>query len=148
MTTTSSAADADQHMPFPTFEWVLQGSCDLVVPHLTLTAPQLVWNDEHFHVCATSADDEHEPQLFRIELGDSPVGAINFLPLPESRTLMSLYRCSDLGESCTRKDGDAIVRGFVGALLNRLERLGFLVRDPDTPTARRLGFRALHAGDS
>ncbi len=148
MTTTPSATSEHQHMPFPTFEWVLHGSCELVVPHLTMTAPQLMWKDEHFHVCPIAATDEHEPQLFRIELGDSPVGAINFLPLPESRTLMRLYRCSDLGETCTREDGDAIVMGFVGALLNRLERLGFLDKEPHATAARSLGFRARHAGGS
>lgn len=148
MTMTPSAPSKHQHMPFPAFEWVLQGSCELVVPHLMLIAPRLTWHDEHFHVCAAPPDDDHEPQLFRVELSDSPVGAIDFLPLPEDRMLMRLYRCSELGQTCTRDDGDAIVMGFVGALLNRLERLGFLLKEPETTATRTLGFRALQSGGS
>lgn len=129
-------------MPLPAAEWILKGNCELVLPHLTLIAPRIVWNDEHFHVCALAAANEHEPQLFHVQLGESPVGAINFLPLPDTRTLMRLYRCSDLGETCTRADGDAVALGFFGALLTRLGKLGFLVEQQETAPERALGFRA------
>ena len=140
MTTRTSAQIVHQHMPPPTSEWTLQGTCDLVLPHLTLIAHRIVWQDEHFAVCARSTTDADQPEDFRVLLGNSPVGAINFLPLPGDRTLMRFYSCSDLGDTCTHSHGNAAAVGFFGVLLTRLEHLEFLVLDPETSPARALGF--------
>ncbi len=127
--------------PLPTLEWVLEGSCETAAPHLRTIAPQLTWAREHFHVSAIEPADSDLPLLFRIELGERPVGAVNFLPLPRNRTLMRLYTCSDLGSACTIEDGDAIIAAFSSAVLSRLAQLGFLTTYTIEPSKRALGFR-------
>jgi len=118
--------DDHLHGPYPSFEWVLEGGRDIVLPHLKSMAPLLKWKEEHFHVTSNKPEDEDLPELFQIELGGEPVGGIDFLPLPAKRTLMRLYVCSDLGTSCRIDDGNNIIQGFATAWLQRLQRLGFL----------------------
>lgn len=139
-----TASDGVDHLhgPVPSFEWVLEGVTETVVPHLKTIAPILKWNEEHFHVSTVSQEDPHLPEMFRIELGAEPVGGVDFLPLPAKRTLMRLFLCSDLGTSCRIDDGNNIIQGFATAWLARLQGLGFLadkVPSQNVPT-RSLGF--------
>lgn len=131
------------HGPAPSFEWILEGERDIVVPHLKAIAPLLQWNEEHFHVSTSRGEDPDLPALFRIELGAEPVGGVDFLPLPAKRTLMRLYLCSDLGTSCRLDDGNTIIQGFATAWLRRLQRLGFISAKvaEQQVEARSLGFR-------
>jgi len=130
------------HGPVPSFEWILEGETDTVVPHLKTIAPILKWNEEHFHVSSVRQEDPHLPEMFRIELGEEPVGGIDFLPLPTKRTLMRLFLCSDLGTSCRIDDGNNIIQGFATAWLARLQRLGFLANrvTEQNRELRSLGF--------
>ena len=132
----------DLHGPVPSFEWILEGETEIVVPHLKTIAPILKWNDAHFHVSTVSQEDADLPKLFRIELGAEPVGGVDFLPLPSKRTLMRLFLCSDLGTSCRIDDGNNIIQRFATAWLSRLQRLGFLANKVAEQHARTraLGF--------
>ncbi len=139
-----AAADGVAHLhgPIPSFEWILEGMAETVVPHLKTIAPILKWNEEHFHVSTLRQEDPQLPELFRIELSNEPVGGVDFLPLPAKRTLMRLFLCSDLGTSCRIDDGNNIIQGFATAWLARLQGLGFLankVTSQDAQT-RALGF--------
>lgn len=131
------------HGPAPSFEWILEGEREIVLPHLKAIAPLLQWNEEHFHVSTSQSEDPDVPALFRIELGAEPVGGVDFLPLPAKRTLMRLYLCSDLGTSCRLDDGNTIIQGFATAWLQRLQRLGFISAKvaEQQVEARSLGFR-------
>lgn len=133
--------DGHSHGPQPSFEWILQGERQIVLPHLKSIAPALTWEDEHFHIREMDAVDEHSPDFFRIELGSEPVGAIDFMPLPAERTLMRLYLCSDLGSSCLLDNGDDVIQGFATAWLGRLNKLGFLSSKAAEGKDRPLGFR-------
>lgn len=130
------------HGPVPSYEWILDGESRIVLPHLKTIAPTLTWNGEHFHVNGIEAADADLPERFQIELGEEPVGAVDFLPLPGKRTLMRLYLCSDLGTSCRLERGNDMIQGFANAWLARLTTLGFIsarVAQQNTPT-RTLGF--------
>jgi hypothetical protein len=137
------------HGPRPSFEWVLEGDREMVLPHLKTIAPAMTWETKHFHVRDIEPHDEDWPELFQIELGDEPVGAVDFMPLPAKRTLMRLYVCSDLGTSCSLENGNTVIQGFATAWLGRLQKLGFLssakteVRD-----SRPLGFATPSSSDA
>lgn len=134
--------DARLHGPFPSYEWVLEGGREIILPHLQALAPALAWNREHFHVTATPRADADLPELFEIALTDAPVGAVDFLPLPAERTLMRLYLCSDLGTVCAIDGGNDVIQGFATAWLARLRQLGFLSQPAEAATrSRPLGFR-------
>ncbi len=76
-----------------------------------------------------------------IAFDGTPVGAVDFLPLPAARTLMRLYLCSDLGTTCALPDGDEIAGGFAGIWLDRLRHLGFVSGPAPAAESRRpLGF--------
>jgi hypothetical protein len=140
---TELADEGDQHShgPSPSFEWVLEGDREMVLPHLKTIAPSMTWETEHFHVRDIEPRSEDWPELFQIELGEEAVGAVDFMPLPAKRTLMRLYVCSDLGTSCSLENGNAVIQGFATAWLGRLQKLGFLssskAKDKDT---RPIGF--------
>jgi len=137
----TAAEDLHSHGPSPSFEWVLEGDRDMVLPHLKTIAPSMTWESEHFHVCDVESRGDDWPELFQIELGDEPVGAVDFMPLPAKRTLMRLYVCSDLGTSCSLENGNAVIQGFATAWLGRLQKLGFLSSSkPDDQDARPMGF--------
>jgi len=140
MTTATMVTDRHDHLPLPTYEWVLESSCETVVPHLKMVATQVTWEGQHFHVCEIAKANDGEPELFQIELSDRPVGAVNFLPLPDNRTLMRLYICTDLGAVCTTENGNAIISGFVMALMARLKQLGFVAKTMEQSVSRPLGF--------
>ncbi len=133
--------DGHSHGPQPSFEWILQGERQIVLPHLKSIAPTLTWEDQHFHIREMDAVDEHSPDFFRIELGSEPVGAVDFMPLPAERTLMRLYLCSDLGASCLLDNGNEVIQGFATAWLGRLNKLGFLSTKASEAKDRPLGFR-------
>lgn len=95
------------HGPVASYESMVEGSREIVLPHLKAIAPVLTWNETHFHV-----------------------GEMDFLPLPADRTLMRLYLCSDLGQTCLIEGGDTAMEEFATAWLLRLQKLGFL----STPT--------------
>ena len=139
------ATDAEHaHGPFPSFEWILEGKRETVLPHLTSIAPQLTFEDEHFHATKNEAQDEYAPELFDLDLGGELVGGLDFLPLPNRRTLMRLYLCSDLGRSCRIDGGDDVMRGFATAWLARLQTLGFMAKQAAVGKerdARPLGFQ-------
>ena len=122
----TGSEDEHGHGPRPSFEWILEGRTETVLPHLLSIAPLLQWKDEHFHATGLEPSAEFLPQMFQIELGGEPVGGVDFMPLPAKRTLMRLYLCSDLGTSCRIDDGNNIIQGFATAWLQRLQRLGFL----------------------
>ena len=140
---TELAVDEEQHShgPSPSFEWVLEGNREMVLPHLKTIAPSMTWESEHFHVCDVESRGEDWPELFQIELGEEPVGAVDFMPLPAKRTLMRLYVCSDLGTSCSMENGNAVIQGFATAWLGRLQKLGFLSKSKsDDQDVRPIGF--------
>lgn len=91
--------------------------------------PTLIWKDEHFHVQDLDPVDSDLPALRQIELGVDPVGALDFLPLPQRRrrTLMRLFLCSDLGTTCSLEHGSDVMHGFATAWIQRLARLGFMM---------------------
>lgn len=120
------AGSEHTHGPVASYESVLEGSRDTILPHLKAIAPALVWNETHFHVGEMVPADKDRPELLLVKLGDAPVGALDFLPLPADRTLMRLYLCSDLGQTCLIEGGDTAMQGFATAWLLRLQKLGFL----------------------
>lgn len=133
------------HGPVPSLEWTLRGRAEMILPHLKTMAPALALGDEHFHVIELPADDDDLPARFQIELGGEPVGAVDFLALPEDRTLMRLYMCSDLGTVCSIEDGEEVATAFAQAWLSRLQQLGFLAsvgRDSGSDNREPIGFRA------
>ena len=136
---------AHSHGPRPSFEWILDGDREVVLPHLRAIGPALTLGEDHFHVAPVSPVDPVLPDLFEVRLGDEPVGALDFLPLPADRTLMRLYLCSDLGTACRIDGGDAVMQGFGSAWLQRLAQLGFMsqsARPGEAPAVGRpLGFR-------
>lgn len=130
------------HGPLPSGEWILEGESELALQHLRTLAPTLSLNERHFDVTEGERAGEGLPSLFMLAFADTPVGAVDFLPLPAARTLMRLYRCSDLGTTCALPDGDQIARGFAGVWLERLKRLGFVSSAASSADSRRpLGFR-------
>ncbi len=131
---------AHDHGPTPSFEWILEGDREIIVPHLRTIAPSLIWENEHFHVCDPARAGEGLPEMFQVQLADEPVGALDFMPLPSNRTLMRLYLCSDLGAACSLKGGDQVMQGFATAWLARLNALGFLANKPREVHSRPLGF--------
>ena len=142
-TGTDPVLDDEQHShgPSPSFEWVLEGDREMVLPHLKTIAPSMTWESEHFHIRDVEPRSEDWPELFQVELGEEPVGAVDFMPLPAKRTLMRLYVCSDLGTSCSMENGNAVIQGFATAWLGRLQKLGFLSSSkPDDQNARPIGF--------
>ena len=142
-TPTADAAGADdhQHGPQPSYEWIIEGDQEMVVPHLTAIAPTLTWKEEHFHVCDVEPIDVGMPALKQVELGDEPVGALDFLPLPQKRTLMRLFLCSDLGGACSLEHGNEVMQGFATAWIQRLGKLGFMtVEAASDHEGRAMGF--------
>ena len=132
---------AHRHGPQPSYEWMIEGDQEMVVPHLKAIAPTLSWKDEHFHVSDVDPVDAGLPALRRIELGLEPVGALDFLPLPQKRTLMRLFLCSDLGDSCSLEGGNDVMQGFATAWIHRLAKLGFMtVTNAGARQERPLGF--------
>ena len=113
------------HGPTPSYEWILEGEPEIVVPHLKEWGPVLHLNEKHFDIVAAPRVEDR-PTLYRIELEGALTGGIDLLPLPAERTLMRLYLCSDLGEACLLGGGDDVIRGFAAAWLSRLQTLGFL----------------------
>lgn len=133
--------DAHQHGPQPSFEWMIEGDQEMVIPHLKAIAPTLIWEDEHFHVQDVDPVDADLPALRQIELGDEPVGALDFLPLPQRRTLMRLFLCSDLGTTCSLENGNDVIQGFATAWIQRLAKLGFMtVENGGGRQGRPMGF--------
>ena len=141
---TREADDAVQqhdHGPVPSYEWMLEGEQALVLPHLKAVAPTLGWKGEHFHVAALAPREAGMPVLHQLQLGDDPVGALDFMPLPNKRTLMRLYLCSDLGTVCSLERGNDVMQGFATAWLQRLAKLGFMPADqPRDGHDRPMGF--------
>ena len=131
--------DAHQHGPQPSYEWMIEGDQEMVIPHLKALAPTLIWKDEHFHVQDVDPVDADLPALRQIELGDEPVGALDFLPLPQKRTLMRLFLCSDLGTSCSLEHGNDVMQGFATAWIHRLAKLGFMAVESGADR-RAMGF--------
>ncbi len=134
-----------EHGPVPSLEWVLQGDQLTVTPHLRTLAPTLTLNGQHFDITEVDRLEERLPPLFMVEVDDTPVGGVDFLPLPAERTLMRLYLCTDLGTACRLENGDQVATGFVEVWLGRLKQLGFMtLAAPAAPAAqepqRRLGF--------
>ncbi len=139
---TDQEGHAHDHGPVPSSEWVLEGEGALAAQHLRTLAPTLLLNARHFDVTEADRSNEGLPSLFMIAYSDTPIGAVDFLPLPTSRTLMRLYLCSDLGTTCAIPNGDEIAVGFAGIWLERLRRLGFVSNPaPSTDTRPPLGFR-------
>ena len=143
-------SEAHDHGPFPSREWILNGGCEMVLPHLRTIALRLSYEGEHFHISLVYTD-ESRPNLFEVALGDALVGAFDFLPLPTERTLMRLYVCADLGTDCARVAADDAMRGFAIAWLGRLQDLRFLEASADgldlhSGVSRGIGF-ALPAAD-
>lgn len=139
---TSDAELRHDHGPLPSGEWVIEGESELALQHLRTLAPSLLLKERHFDVMEAERPGEGLPALFMIAIDDVPVGAVDFLPLPASRTLMRLYLCSDLGTTCALPDGDEIATGFAGIWLERLHRLGFMASVPSAARGQRpLGFR-------
>ena len=59
----AALAGADHsHGPVPSFEWILEGVTDTVVPHLKTIAPILKWNEQHFHVSSVRQEDPDLPE--------------------------------------------------------------------------------------
>lgn len=129
------------HGPSPSFEWILNGKRDTVLPHLKTIAPTMQWQDRHFHVRDVAPRAEDWPELFQIELDELPVGALDFMSLPGDRTLMRLYLCSDLGAACPLENGNDVIQGFATAWLARLDKLGFLISKGPAAGQRPLGFQ-------
>ena len=120
---------------------MIEGEPDMVVPHLKAIAPTLSWREEHFHVADVEPLDAGLPDLQRIELGSEPVGALDFLPLPQRRTLMRLFLCSDLGATCSLEGGNDVMQGFATAWIQRLAKLGFMtVANAGAREERPMGF--------
>ena len=143
--TSSTAAGREEphrHGPQPSYEWVIEGDQEMVVPHLTAIAPTLTWKEEHFHVNDVEPVDAGMPALKQIGLGAEPVGALDFLPLPQKRTLMRLFLCSDLGNACSLEHGNEVMQGFATAWIQRLRKLGFMtVETASDRQGRPMGFR-------
>ena len=137
------------HGPVPSLEWTLVGSADMIVSHLKTMATALALGDDHFHVVELPPDEHDLPPRFQIELGDEPVGALDFLALPDDRTLMRLYMCSDLGTVCSLEHGEEVATAFAQAWLGRLQQLGFLAsvgRDNSSEDKGPIGFRGRTLG--
>lgn len=124
--TDAVSEDGHGHGPQPSYEWVIEGDQAMVVPHLTAIAPTLQWEDEHFHVNDVDPVDDGMPALKQIALGDEPIGALDFLPLPQKRCLMRLFLCSDIGTACSLEHGNDVMQGFATAWIRRLGKLGFM----------------------
>ena len=138
-----SPADADaapgagpsdhDHGPSPSFEWILDGKRDTVLPHLKTIAPTLQWQDQHFHVRDVEPRAEDWPELFQIELDELPVGALDFMSLPGDRTLMRLYLLLRPGHRLPTRERQRRDPG----LRHRLARPPRQARLPDQQRARR-----------
>lgn len=128
------------HGPQPSSEWVLAGDAAIASQQLRALAPRLTLGEEHFDVAEQSRSGEGLPALYLIALQGIPVGAVDFLPLPETRTLMRLFLCSDLGTTCGLSDGDRIAATFASIWIERLRRLGFLTEAAEVPPRPPLGF--------
>lgn len=143
-----STPSTHDHGPVPSYEWVVNGDCSIVLPHLRTFAPTLAFDGRHFDIAEMDREAQQLPVLFMIVVQDVSVGGIDFLPLPSNRTLMRLYLCSDLGAACQLENGDAVATGFVEVWLTRLQQLEFITSvtpaGPAIPAApavrRRLGF--------
>jgi len=121
----------------------------MIVTHLKTMAPALALGDDHFHIVELPPDEHDLPPRFQIELGDEPVGALDFLALPDDRTLMRLYMCSDLGSVCSLEHGEEVATAFAQAWLGRLQQLGFLAsvgRDNSSEDKGPIGFRGRTLG--
>lgn len=105
---------------------VAEGESQTAIQHLRTLAPNLSLEDAHFDITETGRADDDLPPLFLIALRDTAVGAVDFLPLPATRTLMRLFLCSDLDTVCALPDGDQIASRFATIWLERLRRLGFM----------------------
>ena len=137
----AQAADPHGHGPQPSYEWMIEGEDAMVIPHLKSIAPTLTWKEEHFHVRDVEVADPDLPALHQVELGDEPVGALDFLPLPQKRTLMRLFLCSDLGTTCSLESGNDVMQGFATAWIQRLAALGFMTIQSSPGAERRpMGF--------
>ena len=133
------AGDPHGHGPQPSYEWMIEGEDAMVIPHLKSIAPTLTWKEEHFHVRDIEVADPDLPALRQVELGDEPVGALNFLPLP--LTLMRLFLCSDMGTTCSLEYGNDVMQGFATAWIQRLAALGFMTIQRSPGAERRpMGF--------